>query len=441
MRLGVFGGSFNPPHHCHVLAVGLALSSGEVDRVLVLPTHVHPFDKPLASFDDRLEMCRRAFAVFGARVEVSALEAQLPTPSYTVDTLRHLAEDRPEAKLRLLLGTDLLAEVDRWKAFDGVLTLAPPLWIGRDGTAAGDVIFPFRLPDVSSTEIRRRLGTGSAAQGLIPGAVLEYIRDAGLYRAPAAEPRVLILGMGKVGSVLSRWFEASGAAVLGWDPQDAEALAEVVEQPPDLVVVAAPDDQLAVAAQIMDTVGILERVPAVHCSGAADARALGGGSRPVGRMHPVFPFPSDDLPLADLAGVHFVLEGDPAATDAAAGLISDAGGTAIPVNDLDARRYHAACVMAANHLGALGMAAEEQATAAGLRAPEAAAALTHLMEAALRNSRRSGFGGGLSGPAIRGDQGTIDGHLEALEAAPAEVKALYEAANAVLAKWIRGRQN
>jgi nicotinate-nucleotide adenylyltransferase len=443
MRLGVFGGSFNPPHHCHVLAVGLALSSGEVDRVVVIPTHVHPFDKPLAPFSDRMEMCRRAFAVFGDRVEVSDLEARVSGPSYTVDTLRALREERPHPALRLILGTDLLAEVDRWRDFDDVVTLAPPLWIGREGPGAGEVIFPFRLPDISSTEIRRRLASGDAPQGLIPGDVLDYIRSAGLYGPGSTAPlrSVLFLGMGKVGSVLSRWFEASGAAVRGWDPRDGVPLHVPAAAVPDLVVVAAPDGALGSVAGIMEDGGIPETVPAVHCSGAAPVRVLASGARPVGRMHPLFPFAAADLPLGDLAGLHLVLEGDAPAVAAAGAAVLAAGGTPIPVQGLDPRRYHAACVMAANHLVALGMVAEEEAVAAGVPAAKVPAAMAGLMVAALRNARRLGFRGSLTGPAARGDRATVLGHLEALDFAPAEVKALYAAANTVLDKWTSRGQN
>ena len=152
----------------------------------------------------------------------------------------------------------------------------------------------------------------------------------------------------------------------------------------------------------------------------------------MGRMHPVFPFATPDLPLTDLADLRLVLEGDEAAIAMAAAAISDAGGVPIPVEDLDSRRYHAACVMAANHLSALGMAAEELTVAAGVPEKEASVALRSLMEAALHNCRRLGFRGSLTGPAARGDQSTIDGHVEALAGASAEVRALYGAANAIL---------
>ncbi|MFH1530498.1 MAG: DUF2520 domain-containing protein [Pseudomonadota bacterium] len=455
MRLGVFGGSFNPPHHCHVLAVGLALSSGQVDRVVVIPTHVHPFDKLLAPFDDRMEMCRRAFAIFGDRVEVSDLEARLIGPSYTVETLKALARERPGVPLRLILGTDLLDEVDRWKAFDEVLSLAPPLWIGREGRdAPGDMIFPFQLPDVSSTGIRLRLRTGEAPEGLVPAAVLEHIRSAGLYATQRSGRRILVLGLGRVGSVLARWLAASGAEVRGWDPVERGeeqgrtlAAAGVELVPPDglfvageggapgLVIVASPDDGIHEAARIIDRAGIPGDVPAVHCSGYAPVRALTRGARPVGRMHPMFPFAATDLPLTDLARLRLVLEGDAPATAAAADAIREAGGVPVLVRGLDPRRYHAACVMAANHLSALGTVAEELAVTAGVPGEDAAVAVHSLMEAALRNCRRLGFRDSLTGPAARGDQATINGHLDALTSEPAEVRAFYIAANAILAEW------
>ena len=436
-RLGIFGGSFNPPHHAHVMAVGVALSSGDVDRVLVIPTAEHPFGKPLARFDDRVEMCRRAFEIFGERVEVTDLESRLSAPNYTVNTLRAIRCERADAELRLILGTDLKGEVARWKDFDEVVALAPPIWIGREGQdASGETIFPFRLPDVSSTELRRRLATGDAPEGLIPALVLEYIRARGLYAGSIARRRVLVMGLGKVGTVLSRWLAASGASVQGWDPKTSQAKLRDVGTL-DLVVVAAPEAALGDAAATIRRFGIPESVPAVHCSGVAPVSALADGARPVGRMHPVFPFATPNLPPKDLDGIHLVLEGDPPAIEAASAMIWDAGGVPVPVEGLDAPRYHAACVMASNFLAALGMVAEDLAVTAGLPSDQAAAALMPLMEASLHNGALLGFRGSLTGPAARGDRATVESHLAALATARPEVLEFYRAANAILNEWIR----
>ncbi|MBM4373385.1 MAG: DUF2520 domain-containing protein, partial [Deltaproteobacteria bacterium] len=377
MRIGVFGGSFNPPHHAHVMAAGLALSGGAVDRLLVLPSCAHPFAKPLAPFEDRMEMCRRAFALFGQRVEVGDLEARLPAPGYTVDTLRALRRERPGDSLRLVLGTDLLDEVDRWKDFPEVCRLAPPLWIGREGrraVEAGADLVPFPLPDISSSGIRARLAGGCPVEGLVPAAVAEYLRDRALYTNAPGRPAVLVLGLGRAGSVLARWLLAGGCHVRGWDPaadpgRDAflagegvsvlapGGLAAAAAEGWDLMLAAAPDSALGSLPPLLEAAGLSAGIPALHLSGAAPARILGRGRRPVGRMHPVFPFPRRELPLEALEGLTFVLEGDADATARAAELVVSAGGLALNVESLDPIRYHAACVLASNFMGPLVRAA------------------------------------------------------------------------------------
>lgn len=188
MKLGIYGGSFNPPHLCHVLNVSLALSSREVDRVLVIPCLSHAFSKALAGYEHRMEMCRQAFSIFGARVQVSTLEQELGGVSYTVDTLRHLSRTRPEDTLRLVMGSDLLAEMKDWKEPEEVRRLAPPLVIGRqEHEAEASTVFPWALPDLSSTTIRALLHSGEVPRGMLPAAVLDHILKNGLYRAGIRE--------------------------------------------------------------------------------------------------------------------------------------------------------------------------------------------------------------------------------------------------------------
>jgi nicotinate-nucleotide adenylyltransferase len=183
MRVGIFGGSFNPPHVAHVLAVAYVLSCTEVDRVVVIPAFQHPFAKSLAPFADRLEMCRRAFEPI-ARVDVSSVEEELGGESRTVRTLEHLHAQHPEWRMRLIVGSDIIHEMDRWTAPERVRELAPPIVLGRIGVApaAGHENAPRVLPEVSSTAIRSALGNGTSLDNLVPRAVLEWIRERGLYR-------------------------------------------------------------------------------------------------------------------------------------------------------------------------------------------------------------------------------------------------------------------
>ncbi len=183
MIVAVFGGSFNPPHVGHVLACALVRSVEEVDRLLVVPTFMHPFAKALASYDDRVRMCELAMAWLPG-VEVSRVEETLGGESRTLRTLEHLASEHGDWKLRLVIGADLLSEAPRWHGFDAIARLAPPIVLGRVG-APGST--PALLPDVSSTRVRDAIGRGAwhEVEKYVPRAVLAHIRTRGLYGAPA----------------------------------------------------------------------------------------------------------------------------------------------------------------------------------------------------------------------------------------------------------------
>ncbi len=184
-RVAVYGGSFNPPHVGHVLACAWALSAGEVERVLVVPCFVHPFAKGLEPFEDRFAMCELAMAWLPG-VAISRVEAELGGESLTLRTLEHLAERHPAWAMRLLVGADVLGDAPKWHRYDRVTELAPPLVMGRLGYEAAGV-GPPHLPDVSSTEVRARLAAGGAGLSrLVPGSVLAYVRERGLYRGEGA---------------------------------------------------------------------------------------------------------------------------------------------------------------------------------------------------------------------------------------------------------------
>lgn len=181
LRVAFFGGSFNPPHISHVLAAVYALSIAPIDRVLVVPVFRHPFSKELASFDERLEMCRLALGWI-PRVEISGVERELGGESLTLRTLEHLHAEHPTWAMRLLVGADVLADLPRWHRFDRIATIAPPIILGRAGVNADDAPAPV-LPAVSSTEIREALAARdlAAVRPLVPAAVVDYILERGLY--------------------------------------------------------------------------------------------------------------------------------------------------------------------------------------------------------------------------------------------------------------------
>ena len=181
IRLAIFGGSFNPPHLAHQMAALGALEIDAVDEVWLVPTYRHAFGKTLAPFADRVEMCLRMAAPLGPRVTVSTVEAEIGGESRTLHTLERIAELLPGAELRLLIGADILDETGSWYRWEDVERRAPPLVFGRAGYR-GSARCELVLPDISSTEVRRRVAAGEPVADLLPAAVAGYIFERNLYR-------------------------------------------------------------------------------------------------------------------------------------------------------------------------------------------------------------------------------------------------------------------
>lgn len=186
-RVAIFGGSFNPPHVAHVLAIAWVLATEDLDRLVVVPTFQHPFAKPLERYDDRVKMCELAVAWI-PRVSVSRVEEELGGESRTIRTLEHLATEHPDWSMRLVMGADLVLEVDKWFRFDRIRELAPPLVLGRAGFH-GPGVPEVVLPAVSSSAVRARIERGKweELRALVPRVVLEHIRAHRLYQHHASE--------------------------------------------------------------------------------------------------------------------------------------------------------------------------------------------------------------------------------------------------------------
>lgn len=179
--VAVFGGSFDPPHCAHLMAVAYALTCTPCRVALVIPCFEHAFDKHAAApFRTRLRMCRAAFAPFGRRVRVLDVEQRLPRPSYTVQTLRHLREHHPEWRLHLVIGSDILPETPRWRDFDQVRQLADLIVLAR-GAPHPQAIGPV-FPPVSSTALRQAIRDGRPIDDLVPASVLALALREGCYR-------------------------------------------------------------------------------------------------------------------------------------------------------------------------------------------------------------------------------------------------------------------
>lgn len=189
-RIGLLGGSFNPPHVAHQLVALYALETQPIDELWFVPTYMHPFGKRLAAFEHRVAMCELLAAPLGPRVRVSRAEealAQRPgfVASHTLDLVTHLAAQG--LALRLVVGTDVLAESAKWHRWDDVVAIAPLIAVGREGhLPPGSTLTGVAMPAISSTQIRDALARGDreALSGLLPRQVLRYIAEHALYESP-----------------------------------------------------------------------------------------------------------------------------------------------------------------------------------------------------------------------------------------------------------------
>jgi nicotinate-nucleotide adenylyltransferase len=197
MRIGIFGGTFDPPHVGHLLAASDAVDALALDRVVFIPAAEQPLKAGVivASARDRLAMV--GLAIRGdQRFTVEAIEIERGGLSFTVDTLRALRDrwsDDRELALFLLLGEDVLATLPKWREPDAVAALAELVILRRGERSAkehavagpridsGRTMVTRRL-DISSTEIRERAAAGRSIHGFVPEAVLGYIAERRLYR-------------------------------------------------------------------------------------------------------------------------------------------------------------------------------------------------------------------------------------------------------------------
>lgn len=208
MKIGVYGGTFNPPHLGHLTAARAVFELLKLDKLLMVPAGLPPHkDLPAGSptAAQRLEMTRLAAEQLGLgeRAEVVDLELNRAGKSYTADTLAQLHSRYPEAELWLLMGTDMFLTLQAWHAPEDILSLAGVAAFGRTEADTEELfaaqrdflyrtypqarIFTLTIPgvvDVSSTELRQQLAAGRGANSLAP-AVYGYILRQGLYGTAA----------------------------------------------------------------------------------------------------------------------------------------------------------------------------------------------------------------------------------------------------------------
>lgn len=197
-RIGIYGGTFSPPHNGHIAAAKAFMEQMWLDFLYVIPTATPPHKEMEVPVDaaHRLEMCRLAFADVEG-VYVSDMEMRRGGRSYTVDTLRELTG--PDRRLFLLCGTDMMLTLDEWREPEEIFKLSYPVYIRREKDAILEQKIVQKIADynqkygkvvrrivtdpieLSSSSVRERLERGEDVSHLIPVSVEKYIRDNHLY--------------------------------------------------------------------------------------------------------------------------------------------------------------------------------------------------------------------------------------------------------------------
>jgi len=179
-RIGIFGGSFDPPHIGHLLASLYALQIFQLDEVWFVPANQHAFQKRLLSFRDRLSMCRLLVRKVSPRLRVSTIERDIESDGRMLFTLQALAKKYPRKKFVLLLGSDSSKDFGRWYKFESIKKKFGVLLIPRGNSGKGK--HGFGIPNISSTDIRKRIRSRKSLEGILSPAVADYVIKKKLYR-------------------------------------------------------------------------------------------------------------------------------------------------------------------------------------------------------------------------------------------------------------------
>lgn len=186
MKIGIYGGTFDPIHHGHLILAREARETFGLDKIIFVPAAVSPFKKaPHVSAEMRLSMLQAAIEVEPGFV-IDDCEVRRPPPSYTIDTVDEIRKREHDAKIYLLIGNDNVRDLPKWHRFRELEKAVRFVVLGRiDAGTKSDYLTVHRRIDISATEIRKRVASGQSIRYFVPEAVEEIIRREKLYREQA----------------------------------------------------------------------------------------------------------------------------------------------------------------------------------------------------------------------------------------------------------------
>lgn len=187
--VGLLGGTFDPPHNGHLALAGAAMREFGLKKVIFIPANIPPHKSPdiISSKEDRLTMLELALEA-RPEFEISEIEFESESTSYTIDTLKGLKQALPGEEFCFLLGADNVAEMESWHNPEMIFEVARVAAVNRPGFVPKgrftSKIDYFEMPavDISSTMVREKTRHGESIAGLVPPVVEEYIHRKGLYR-------------------------------------------------------------------------------------------------------------------------------------------------------------------------------------------------------------------------------------------------------------------
>ena len=183
-KIAIYGGTFDPIHHAHLILAREAIETLDLERVILVPAAISPLKKaaPVASGEVRLAMLQAAIKG-DSKFEVNECELRRPPPSYTIDTVEEIHRRERQASIYCLIGEDNVEQLPQWHRFADLEKMVRFVVLDRSGKQPSHSFqLIHRRIDISATEIRRRVAQNESIRYLVPDSVEEIIQREKLYR-------------------------------------------------------------------------------------------------------------------------------------------------------------------------------------------------------------------------------------------------------------------